>query len=232
MRRQHVQQLVAETKSTLQQLDQAASQEPTRGLVGDALREALNPENQAALESKLNDAARASQGPAQQQAAGEAKEGLQAVSNAFEQSLPAPLQLAMQGDALKPGDRSSAERGMAQMEQLNQRLQEGQPSRLDNQLWREALLNLRRAWSNKGSGNENPSAVAVLVEEALQDGDPVTLERLRQLLDELRKFSAELKHSAEPEPEEVEITNIDPLRLPPAYRERIERYYRKLSEMK
>jgi hypothetical protein len=50
-------------------------------------------------------------------------------------------------------------------------------------------------------------------------------------MDQLRNFSVEVADK-QGKKENPEITNIDPSRLPPAYRGRIEKYYEKLSERK
>jgi len=57
-----------------------------------------------------------------------------------------------------------------------------------------------------------------------QDLDPV---RLRQLSDQLERFSSEISRANKSAPD---LANFDPARLPPAYRGRIEKYFKKLSE--
>ena len=56
------------------------------------------------------------------------------------------------------------------------------------------------------------------------------MENLKKLMDELQNFSLEVSALQAKKDDKPEVTNIDPTRLPPAYRGRIEKYFQKLSE--
>jgi hypothetical protein len=56
------------------------------------------------------------------------------------------------------------------------------------------------------------------------------IEALKRLAAELQRFSIETADAAAKKDRPAEVTNIDPSRLPPAYRGRIENYFKKLSE--
>jgi hypothetical protein len=53
---------------------------------------------------------------------------------------------------------------------------------------------------------------------------------LKKLMDQLQHFSVETADHLAKKEERPDITNIDPTRLPPAYRGRIQKYFQKLSE--
>jgi hypothetical protein len=56
------------------------------------------------------------------------------------------------------------------------------------------------------------------------------VEDLRKLIAELQHFSVETADQMAKREDKPEVTNIDPTRLPPAYRGRIQKYFQRLSE--
>jgi hypothetical protein len=64
----------------------------------------------------------------------------------------------------------------------------------------------------------------------LKPEQPIEVEDLRKLINELQHFSVETADQMERSQAKPEMTNIDPARLPPAYRGRIQKYFQKLSE--
>jgi hypothetical protein len=67
------------------------------------------------------------------------------------------------------------------------------------------------------------------LEQMLKSDQPIEIGDLKKLLDELQHFSVEsIDRLAKKD--EPEVTNIDPSRLPAAYRGRIQKYFQKLSE--
>jgi hypothetical protein len=64
----------------------------------------------------------------------------------------------------------------------------------------------------------------------LKAEQPVEVEDLRKLINELQHFSVETADQMERRETKPEVTNIDPTRLPPAYRGRIQKYFQRLSE--
>ena len=58
----------------------------------------------------------------------------------------------------------------------------------------------------------------------------VDVDDLKKLMDQLQHFSVETSDRLAKKEDKPDITNIDPTRLPPAYRGRIQKYFQKLSE--
>src|SRR5437870_12093176 len=93
-----LQKTASEARDTINQLKKLAEQEPTRDAFSQPLRDALSGQNKVELDARLN-RVRQPQDPAEkQQRAGEAKEGLSKVSQAFTQSEPKATQTAQQTD--------------------------------------------------------------------------------------------------------------------------------------
>jgi len=79
--------------------------------------------------------------------------------------------------------------------------------------------------------NERGNQIMLRLERELKKGEaPVDVENLKKLMDELQNFSLEISALEAKKEDKPEVTNIDPARLPPAYRGRIEKYFQKLSE--
>ena len=117
---------------------------------------------------------------------------------------PAPMKQAQSKHALKPGDQTK----------------EGQ----------EALFNLQTGMREMYGNNERGNQILVQLEEMLKDEKPLDPVTLQKLMDALQHFSVETFDHAAGKPDKPEVTNIDPTRLPPAYRGRIQKYFQKLSE--
>ncbi|MEI7732662.1 MAG: hypothetical protein WCO56_24030 [Verrucomicrobiota bacterium] len=218
-------------QQTLEQLRQAAENSPTREQFGQPLRDALNPENKAALNNKLGQFAIAQPGKDQQQKAGTAKNGMQAVSQAFEQSAPQGRQANRKKDALgkEPGD--NLEAGLAGLENLQRRL-EAQPNTPKADLQKQGKQIVMRLKEAQRETHASSSLADVIVQlENLFKGElPMDAEVLQRLRNDLQRVAAE-NRGREPKSEKtVEAGHIDASRLPPAYRGRIEKYFEKLSE--
>jgi hypothetical protein len=95
----------------------------------------------------------------------------------------------------------------------------------------EALYNLQRGLREMYGGNESGNQIMLHLERELKKGEsPVDVENLTKLMEQLQSFSLELSAAQAKKEDKPEVTNIDPSRLPPAYRGRIEKYFQKLSE--
>ena len=227
-------QTAAEAGSTLQQLKKIAEQSPASGAFGPALSESLKDQNLQPANQALSQL----QGPlspdARRQAAGQARQGLEQVARAFDQSKPGASQPSKRGQP--SGDEPSEaglERGLAQLDSLLKQLESQRPPAREDQAkqGREALYNLQRAFPNKGGSNQAGRQAVVALEEALKKGEqPLELEVLRRLLDQLQAFAGEVSVKAGPEEDKTEVTALDGTRFPPGYRGPIEQYFRKLSE--
>ncbi len=223
-----------QAKETTDQLKQTAEQKPTSDLFGPELAKSLNKENKNTLDKKLDDLAHASSPENQQALAVKAKESLQQVSKAFEQSQPQAMQQAKKNDALKEGDQNTFEKGMAQLQGLLNRLQNNKPLSPEDlkKLQQETSFNLQDGLNSLYGSKENSKKMLLMIEQELKEkGHPLDIEGVKKLMAELEHFSAEVKDPSKKSDDPV-VTNIDPTRLPPAYRGRVEKYFRKLSEAK
>jgi hypothetical protein len=77
--------------------------------------------------------------------------------------------------------------------------------------------------------NERGEQILLRLEEALKTDGPADVELIKKVAEELRHFSVETSERLARK-DDPEVTNIDPTRLPPAYRGRIQKYFQKLSE--
>ena len=95
----------------------------------------------------------------------------------------------------------------------------------------EALFNLQSGLRQRYGSNERGNQILLHLEQELKKGQsPLDVENLKKLMDELQNFSLEISGLQAQKEDKPEVTNIDPTRLPPAYRGRIEKYFQKLSE--
>jgi hypothetical protein len=219
-----------QAQQTVQELKKAAEQQPTRDQFGPELQQALSNTNVAKINQQLANL-RQSQTPEQRkEAAGEAGKELEKVSQAFEQSLPEALKAARKSDSLKPDPGESLDLGLAQLESLIKQLEKQKNGKDQGKQGQEALVNLQTGMRDQYGSNEKGNQIMVRVEKALKAGEAPDVANLRKLMDELQKFSVEMKSQVAKKEEKVEVTNIDPASLPPAYRGRIQKYFQKLSE--
>ena len=218
-------------RETVNQLKKAAEQEPTRDAFAQPLRDALSGENKVDLDTRLNQLQHAQEDVEKRDRAEQAKQGLSKVSQAFDASEPKAIQSARKTDSLKPGQQDAFGLGMAELQSLLNKLEnERQMSRSDQaKQGREALYNLQTGLRSLYGDNERGNDILTKLDrvfkaEALDVGD------LKKLMDELQHFSVETTERLARKEDKPDITNIDPSRLPPAYRGRIQKYFQKLSE--
>jgi hypothetical protein len=218
-----------QAQQTVQELKKATEQNPTREEFGSELQKALSNTNVARINQQLSNLKQAQTPEQRKEAAGEAGRELAKVSQAFEKSLPDALQAGRKTDSLKPDPGESLERGLAQLDSLIKQL-EKQNSKDGGKQGQEALYNLQTGMRDQYGSNERGNQILMRLEKALKPGDGPEVADLKKLMDELQKFSVEMKTDLAKKEENVEVTNIDPARLPPAYRGRIQKYFQKLSE--
>ena len=95
----------------------------------------------------------------------------------------------------------------------------------------EARDNLKGAIAEiYGKEDERTRALLVQIDESLKPENPLDVELLKKLLTELQHYSVETSDRLAKKEDKPEVSNIDPSRLPPAYRGRIQKYFEKLSE--
>lgn len=230
---QALQQAAGNARDTVNELKKAAEQEPTRDAFGKPLRQALNGENKVDLDAKLAQLQQASDAASRQQRAGEARDALGKVSKAFEASQPDAMQMARQKDPLKADAHERLDQGLAELESLIKQQENNKQLSRENQRkeGKEALGNLRGALEELyGDKDERSHQIVAQLEDALKQEKQVDVELLKKLMNELQHYSVETSDKLAKKDEKPEVTNIDPSRLPPAYRGRIQKYFEKLSE--
>jgi hypothetical protein len=229
---EEVDRTASEARETLNQLKKVAEQEPTRDAFGPPLRAALSGANKSELDSKLARVQLAQEEPAKRERAGDAKDALSKVSHAFEESEPKTMQMAQKTDSLKPGEQESFGLGMAELESLLKQLEGNRRYSADKQAkqGREALGNLQAGVRDLYGNNERAVQLLQQLDKMLKGEQPIEVEDLKKLINELQHFSVETADQMERRQDKPEVTNIDPTRLPPAYRGRIQKYFQRLSE--
>jgi len=227
-----------QARQTINQLKKTADEAPTRDAFGQPLRDALSGENKADLEAKLSrlekprrvDEAKDSAPPSQR--AGEARDALQKVSSAFGQSEPKGLQMAQKSDSLKPGEQDGFSQGMTELASLIKQLEEKRPVAPNDQAKqaRQAMVDLEQAVKAVPGSREQTDQVLLEIEKNLKPESGLDVAMLKQLMNQLQHFSAEVSDHLARKDDQPIVRNIDPAALPPAYRGRIQRYFQKLSE--
>jgi hypothetical protein len=227
-----LQRTAGEARETINQLKRVAEQEPTRDAFGQPLRDSLSGTNKVDLDTKLNQVAQAQDPAEKQQRAGDARDGLSKVSKAFGASQPKALQMAQKTDSLKPGEQESFDLGMSELESLLKQLENQRQIPRDAQAkqGQEALFNLETAMRAYYGGNERGKKILMELDQMFKTDSVLDAQELKKLMDELRHFSVETTDRLAKKEDQPEVTNIDPTRLPPAYRGRIQKYFQKLSE--
>jgi hypothetical protein len=224
------QRTAGEARDTVNQLKKIVEQEQTRDAFGPPLHEALSGQNKVDVDAKLNQVQQAQDEPGRQQAAGEAKQALSKISKAFNDSQPKDLQMAQKNDSLKPSEQDSLGQGMAELESLLKQLENSRPVTPQDQAkeGRQALANLQSGMRSRFGDNDRGNQILLHLQQALKE-EALDIGNLKKLMDELQHFSVETADLAKKD-DKPELTNIDPTRLPPAYRGRIQKYFQKLSE--
>jgi hypothetical protein len=221
-----------EARETLNQLKKVAEQEPTRDAFGPPLRQSLSGQNKVELDSKLARVQLAQDDQTRKDRAGEAKDALSKVIKAFEDSEPKTMQAAQKSDSLKPNGEESFNQGMSELESLLKQLEQNRQTspRDQGKQAREAMGNLQQGMNELYGKNEQVAQLLLKLDKMSKGEKPVEIEDLRQLISQLQHFSAETADQMSRKEDKPEVTNIDPARLPPAYRGRIQKYFQRLSE--
>jgi hypothetical protein len=230
-----IREAAADAKEVAAQLKKIAETSPTRDDFGDPLREALSDKNQQTLNGQCNGLGQAQDSDGKQKAAGEAKASLQMIADAFDASRPGALVRMKKSDPLKPGILEALDRGLRQLEGLAEDGGEGRRLSAGDESKRrgEAMANLADGIYGNFGYNENSRAVVRAIERELRTTKvPVDVRAIERLIGDLERRRVESTVAGDKKPESPQGTFSDPARLPPAYREKIEKYYEKLSEIK
>lgn len=225
-----LQDAVNAARETVSQLEKTAEQEPTRDAFGPQLRSALSGKNKVDLEASLDRVQQAQDEAEKRQRSSEVRDRLNQVSKAFGESEPRSLQTAHRNDPLKSNNQDSFAEAMAQLNSLQARSQRQTSAEDQRKLANQALANLRTGMRERYGNNERAEDILGRLEQALKADRPIDMESLKRLMDELERFSVETSDQLALKQDKPEVSNIDPTRLPPAYRGRIQKYFQKLSE--
>lgn len=195
------------------------------------LRDALSEGRQAEREKLLDALARAQDPAARGKAAGRSRESLEGLSRDFERSEPPVVKALKADDALGGTGDEALERGLRALESLGGE-RSGTLSREEQEKERrEALEQLRKGALAIYGRNESTDKLLLRLESELKTVDlKVDGPRLRKLVDAIEQFRLEMSEKRLAARPEQELKHVDPGQLPPAYRERIQRYFEKLSE--
>src|SRR5262249_10195862 len=164
-----------------------------------------------------------------------ARASLQKLADAFDASRPGALARMKKSDPLKPDVREALDRGLCQLEGLardgseGRRLSPGDESKQRG----EAMANLADGIYGNFGYNETSRAVVRAIERELRTTEvPVDFRVIEKLIGDLERRRLESTVAGDKKLEDPRGTFFDPARLPPAYREKIEKYYEKLSELR
>jgi hypothetical protein len=219
-------------RETINQLKRVAEQEPTRDAFGDTLRNALSGTNKVELDAKLNQLQQDSgDRPGKQQLAGQARDGLENVSKAFAASEPGAMRMAQSSDPLKGGEQDNFALGIAELDSLIKQIERSHQIPRGDQAkqGQEALYNLQLGLRAQGGNNDRGNQIMLSLEQVLKT-NALDAEDLKKIMEQLQHFSVETTDHLAKKDDKPDVTNIDPTRLPPAYRGRIQKYFQKLSE--
>jgi hypothetical protein len=227
-----LQHLTKEARDTLDQLKKAAELEPTRNAFGPPLREALRGQNKVELDAELMRLEQAQDESAKQQGAADAKAGLGKVKKAFEESQPTALQMAHKSDSLNPEQSDGFGTGMTELQSLLRQLERNQQLSAEDRAkqGQQALLNLQTGMRNRFGDNNQGNQLLAQLQQLLKSEAGLEPGDLKQLMEQLQHFSAEASAQLAKSEDQPELIHINPDRLPPAYRGRIQKYFQKLSE--
>jgi hypothetical protein len=121
--------------------------------------------------------------------------------------------------------------GMAELESLIKQLEKSNqiPQGDQRKQSQECRYNLQLGLRNQYGSNERGNQILLSMDQALTN-NVLEVEDLKKLMDQLQHFSVETSDRLAKKDDKPDVTNIDPTRLPPAYRGRIQKYFQKLSE--
>lgn len=226
------QQTGSRCKSLIEKLKEVAARCASDGSLGPALHKAMRGENAQRMAGKCDKLAGADSPAAIGEAAQELREELQAVKQAFDDSLPRALAGRSQPGAPGAGHSQAVMRALRQFRSgaLRQRLGRQLGPEEEMRLRFEAFDNLNEG-IRASKGSHEP--IRLLVEQLERDLrrpdyriDMATLVALLEQIQRTRTEGANQEDTAQEQP----LVNIDPADFPAPYRDAIQRYFQKLSE--
>jgi hypothetical protein len=230
---QEVKDLAASAQRSTSTLKDIVDNDPG-GSFGPQLGQALSAPNQQALDNALGQFGQAPAGPARGAAAGQAQQDLQGISHAFDQSQPALTNAIRSHDQLQPPPADALDQATQQLQSMMLAAAAQQPHSPGDQAKAMAqILENLHAGLTDGKFGGVVSAAQVLsdADKLLKvDGSPVDPVALKKLLDEIETVRIEANDANQPKPPDVQTTQIDPSKFPPAYRDRLRTYFEQLSQ--
>src|SRR5262249_41997033 len=129
-------------------------------------------------------------------------------------------------------DKDSFGEGLAELDSLIKQLQSGRQLRPEDQAkqGQQLLQNLQSGMRSQYGDNSQGEQLLLQLQEMLKAENGLDPGDLKRLMDALQHFSIETSEQLAKQDDRPEVNNIDPSRLPPAYRGRIQKYFQKLSE--
>jgi hypothetical protein len=184
------------------------------------------------LRQQLKEAGEGESQTQRQAAAGKSAGQMQQISDAFEKSMPQLGKPTSEGQQSGSPEDDALSRALRQLQSLVQHGENGRKlsSEQEGQQRQEALANLQEGLTKLGSNAQTAVILQHATDELRQNQRPVNIEKLRKLLDEIENFRVELSEKKQREALESAMTRVDPARVSPMYRDRVQEYYRRLSE--
>lgn len=219
-------------KETAGQLKDIVDHSSAGQAFGPPLHDALSDSKQAAMNGKLDKAAQAQGDAAKQQATHDAKESLKKITDAFDQSLPTLTKDMAKKNPLSEGDQEAFDAAMKELEGLATAKEQGHETPQESKQRADAMTRLAKAMPHMFGHNEQTTALIAKMEMELKpdDGKPIDADKLKKLMDEIQNFRAEMADADLKKQDKETLQHIDLSKLPPEYRERVEKYFQKLSE--
>ena len=219
-------------QAAIAQLRRNVERDPASAGFGQPLRDFLGGKGQDQVAQSLSDVLQARTDEERRQRAAAADALLQQLTKAFVISEPRALQEARQTDSLRPDPQAGLQEGLAELEHLLKQLEGG--GKLDAAVrmkeGRQALASLQAGLRGRFGQNNSAEPVLAELQKMLAHDQPFSSARLKQLIEQLQRFSLETSSGLTAKVDRPEMFNVDIEHLPPRYRSQIERYFRRLSE--
>lgn len=228
---QEARRLAEEARETTRELKKVVEEPAVRESFGLPLRQALSPQRQQERETRLDSLGQAESEEARKEAAGAARRSLQQLGQAFDQSQPELVRAQRGQDPLKGSAEEALERGLRALEGMTAEAGKSRSPEDQDKQKREALLHLREGVLGLYGKTQRSARLLLEVENELNKKDlKVDASRLKKLLEQIEQFRVEMSDQRLARSQQPDLRHIDLSRVPPAYRDRIQRYFQKLSE--
>ncbi|MET0553509.1 MAG: hypothetical protein ABW221_10765, partial [Vicinamibacteria bacterium] len=220
--------LAEDARETTRELGRTVEETPAGEAFGPPLRQALSPREQETRERALDALAGAKTADERRLFGTKGAEALDRLARAFDDSAPASAREARAGDSLG-ADGDDLGDALRRLEQLALRPSGGDAG-TDGKRRTEARAALRGALLRKYGREKRTADLLVETDAALQGGQPIDAARIRKLMDAVERFRVELTDARLGAADDPRLRHVDAERLPAAYRDRIQRYFQRLSE--